>query len=137
MPFFGGRNFLTVAPENHQTAIIAAAHRRRHQRERSVNRRVEFCFVADASGHQTSRVERDKNRLVAFDLILARRQFVASARLPSTKYDAVRRRERNRALIQTRALRRAGSIFAEPPDKNVRRVPLIPFHAPAAYSDKL
>ena len=37
-----------------------------------MNRRVEFRFVADASGHQASRVERDDDRLVAFDLILAR-----------------------------------------------------------------
>ena len=50
--FLRRQKFFHTPTENHQTAIVAAAHRRRHQRERGVNRRVEFRFVADPARHQ-------------------------------------------------------------------------------------
>ena len=70
--FLGRQKFSHLSPEDNQTAVIAAACRRRHQREAGVNCRVEFRFIADSSGHQTSRVQSDNYRLVALDLILAR-----------------------------------------------------------------
>ena len=47
-------------------------------------RRVEFRFVADAARHQTSTVERYGHRLVALDLVLARRQTIAARSRSST-----------------------------------------------------
>src|SRR6185369_16047849 len=43
-----------------------------------MHRGVEFCLLFDTRRHQPAGIKRDQNRLIALDLILARREFSAS-----------------------------------------------------------
>src|SRR5689334_19579939 len=71
---------LNPATKHDEPGVITRACRSRKQRERSVHGGIEFCLLLDARRHESPGVERYQDRLIAFDLILACREFSASCR---------------------------------------------------------
>src|SRR5689334_3569237 len=69
---------LNPATKHDEPSVITRACRSRKQRERSMHGRIEFCLLLDARRHESTSIECDQDRLIAFDLILACREFSAS-----------------------------------------------------------
>ena len=69
---------MNAPAEDEQARVVSSARSSRHQRQCGMHCGIEFGFLLNPRGHQTAGIDRDKNRLVAFHLILARDQLAAA-----------------------------------------------------------
>src|SRR5208283_3139703 len=60
--------------ESNEANPVAVSYRGARKRRRAIDRMVEFGSAVNVRTHQASRVQRDKDRMAAFGLILANLQ---------------------------------------------------------------